>query len=295
MANSFHRDLIGDNIHVVSTITYADLAARDADTAFNTNSANVNKLVRVDSPSINYYILTSNTPTWATFMGPENPTLADILSNGNMSGGTQIDMDTAKIIDLADPTDLQDAATKNYVDSQIGGDPTIYTGDGTITSTTRTVSGETNAILNMMFYNTNAATFTTRGIVDVSPASTIMGHATGDGAGAVTGDQAISIQGTGMFITDSINSRGLQYISDYSANYVNRSLVDKAYVDAIPTVFNSGGTINDTYSIQVDDQEEWELQATTGTAGNYYRIFFNDNGIQIQRFLGGVPNKNLCI
>src|SRR5690606_35760675 len=34
-----------------------------------------------------------------------------------------------------------------------------------------------------------------------------------------------------MLVTDEINSRGLQYAADYSANFVDRSLVDKAYVD----------------------------------------------------------------
>jgi hypothetical protein len=35
-----------------------------------------------------------------------------------------------------------------------------------------------------------------------------------------------------MTVTDGINSKGLEYAGDYSANYTARSLVDKAYVDA---------------------------------------------------------------
>ena len=41
----------------------------------------------------------------------------------------------------------------------------------------------------------------------------------------------LKIDGSGAIITDEINLRGFEYAADYSANYTNRSLVDKAYVD----------------------------------------------------------------
>ena len=37
--------------------------------------------------------------------------------------------------------------------------------------------------------------------------------------------------GANMMISDSLNSRGVEYDADYSANYTNRTLVDKEYVD----------------------------------------------------------------
>lgn len=64
---SFHEDLTDDDIHALNARTYANIAARDADTDFNTNADNVDKLVRVDSP-LAYYVLSSTAPTWATFM-----------------------------------------------------------------------------------------------------------------------------------------------------------------------------------------------------------------------------------
>jgi len=60
---SFHEKLGVDDIHQINDKIYADVAARDADSTFNTDADNVNKVVRVDSP-LAYYLLTSTTPTW---------------------------------------------------------------------------------------------------------------------------------------------------------------------------------------------------------------------------------------
>jgi len=65
----FHRDQIDDDIHALNARTYADIAARDADTAFQI-IGNVNKLVRVDSP-LSYFILVSVDPAVWTEAGSE--------------------------------------------------------------------------------------------------------------------------------------------------------------------------------------------------------------------------------
>lgn len=44
-------------------------------------------------------------------------------------------------------------------------------------------------------------------------------------------DQRVELSSSGMVVTDDVASKGLEYAADYSANYVNRSLVDKQYVD----------------------------------------------------------------
>jgi len=62
----------------------------------------------------------------------------------------------------------------------------------------------------------------------------------------------LNLTSASMLITDLVNSKGLEYASDYSSNFTNRSLVDKEYVDGtsgigtispntIPTM-NPGGT-----------------------------------------------------
>jgi len=43
---------------------------------------------------------------------------------------------------------------------------------------------------------------------------------------------SLSFQNNGIIITDDINNRWLEYQSDYSGNFIDRSLVDKGYVDA---------------------------------------------------------------
>lgn len=62
-----HSLSVGSTNHAITAnpnaagTSYADIAARDADTAFHSVSTNVNKVVRVESP-LSYYILTAITP-----------------------------------------------------------------------------------------------------------------------------------------------------------------------------------------------------------------------------------------
>lgn len=60
---SFHRDLVLDDIHTLVARIYADITARDADTDFNGDAANVNKAVCVISPQ-SIWILIDTAPTW---------------------------------------------------------------------------------------------------------------------------------------------------------------------------------------------------------------------------------------
>lgn len=65
MANTFHDTYIGHNNHAITANpddgSYADIAARDADIAFQVNT-NINKVIRVEDP-ISFYILSSINPT----------------------------------------------------------------------------------------------------------------------------------------------------------------------------------------------------------------------------------------
>lgn len=93
MANDFHRNLVDADNHAVTAATYADIAARDADTAFHSDSANVSKAVRVDSP-VSYYLLVSITPAWIELSSTELDTLAEVLANGNTTGGSDLIVST---------------------------------------------------------------------------------------------------------------------------------------------------------------------------------------------------------
>ena len=71
--------MILDDIHVGIARIFADIAARDADTAFNTDPANINKEVRVDSP-ISFFILVSVGPAvWESLGGSLNDEWIELL------------------------------------------------------------------------------------------------------------------------------------------------------------------------------------------------------------------------
>ena len=59
---------------------------------------------------------------------------------------------------------------------------------------------------------------------------------------------------TGIYIRDTLHNKGIKYYSDYSANFTNRSLVDKEYTDtAIISIWNKGLPITKLTSQQVQD------------------------------------------
>lgn len=69
-----HPESVTTNNHAITGVgAYADIAARDADSTFNTNSTNVNKVVRVEDSdgagNVGYFVLTSVAPTWAGVLG----------------------------------------------------------------------------------------------------------------------------------------------------------------------------------------------------------------------------------
>ena len=58
-----------------------------------------------------------------------------------------------------------------------------------------------------------------------------------------TGIQMImKFDGVNMFVTDNINSRGLEYVTDYSSNFLPNSLVTKTYVNSYVTGITSAIT-----------------------------------------------------
>jgi hypothetical protein len=80
-----------------------------------------------DAANIRMIIDKDNNQTDQTFSvwtnGGSGTELFTIEENGNTAIRGQLDMDTHKIVNLKDPTENQDAATKNYVDDLTGGVP----------------------------------------------------------------------------------------------------------------------------------------------------------------------------
>jgi hypothetical protein len=115
----------------IATRTYADEAASSAVTTHNNATSGVHGVV-------------------GDVVGDTD---SQTLTNKTLGSGTvlsaNVDADQNKIVDLAEPTDAQDAATKNYVDTEIGdhSDATSgvhgVTGDVVGTSDTQTLTNKT--------------------------------------------------------------------------------------------------------------------------------------------------------
>jgi drug/metabolite transporter superfamily protein YnfA len=86
--------------------------------------------------------------------------------------------------------------------------------------------------------------------------------------------KTLSITPTSMLITDDQDSKGLEYAADYSGAWTDRSLVDKAYVDAgagggiawVGATVNGIGTFVDANTIQAEANLTFTGSVLTVTA-----------------------------
>jgi len=150
----------------------------------------------------------------------------------------------------------------NGVEVTLDHDGNIYTKDGTIDGVIRTVTGENDAELSFQFYDTDAATFTTTGNCATDQRASLIAARTGDGAGAETGSCGILADVDVLLAFDSINLKGMVYEADYSANFTDRSLVDKEYVDNLPV----GGDIT---------RAPFTVTTNTAALGGQFDIYAN--------------------
>lgn len=107
----------------------------------------------------------------------------------------------------------------------------IYTSDGTITGSRIVSAGTTGTIIVQTFDGVTLGASTESSLLALSAFNMTLEH---EDLGT-TDIQALSFTNSGgMLVTDTINTQGLIYSSDYSANWTARSLVDKDYVDTHP-------------------------------------------------------------
>ncbi len=81
MPNALHKSFTLDNNHALNARTYADIAARDADAAFNTDATNINKSARIESP-LSFYMLTGVGP--AQWIELTNVTAGDVTTSDDL-------------------------------------------------------------------------------------------------------------------------------------------------------------------------------------------------------------------
>lgn len=81
MPNVFHKNYTLDNNHALHARVYADIAARDADTAFNADSLNIGKAILVNSPASVFTLLT----TAPLFLEFSNTTAGNVTTSDTLT------------------------------------------------------------------------------------------------------------------------------------------------------------------------------------------------------------------
>ncbi len=237
---SFHKDLTGDSIHALTANTYADITARDADTAFQI-TANLDKMVRVNSPA-SYFILVSLSPTVFTKTGSEGfgDVVGPVSSTDNAL--TRFNGITGKSIQNSVIT-LSDLGDMSFPDNAslilgTGNDLTIKH-DGTnsiITSTTG----------NLLIDNTNVA-----GITEIKLGDT----------GGNSSFEVVNSADTQLF---RVTSSGL--VRAGPLNEFNWSNTGKQLRLIGPNGGSGAGAAAGTV-LHVDDLLKAQISLTTGNAG----------------------------
>lgn len=132
--------------------------------------------------------------------------------------------------------------------------PTIYSADGTISGSRLVTAIDSNILAIKAFDSGSEATATLEGSLRIEDSQTLIKHSTLDGAGSVTGMHVFELSSTGIVITDTIDTKGVVYAADYSANFTDRSLVDKGYVDGkvsgASNLYNSNGVISGNRDVE---------------------------------------------
>ena len=269
---------------VIATRTYADDAASSAVTTHNNATSGVHGVV-------------------GDVVGDTD---SQTLTNKTLGSGTvlsaNVDADQNKIVDLAEPTDAQDAATKSYVDTEIGdhSDATSgvhgVTGDVVGTSDTQTLTNKTlgsgSALSANLSADNNRITdlaapvdandAATKGYVD-SVAEGLHVHAsvaaatTGNvdlGSGVAAVDGVTLVSGSRVLVraqTDSAengiyvsNGTTLSRATDYNtAGEIDPG--DFVFVDGGTTYANTGWVQTNVIATLGDDDIAWVQFSGAGT------------------------------
>ncbi len=158
---------------------------------------------------------------------------------------------------------------------------TMYETDGSLTSS-RVITGAQGKNFSIITYDTDPSSYNRGQFILLNSLVGInLTHAAGDGLGGSTGIKRLLLTPTVISFTDTIDSKGVIYSHDYSANYTARSLIDKEYVDTLDQYAVVGyslagvGSVDDIYvaghydASAAHHQFWWgDATATHGTAGN---------------------------
>ena len=184
------------------------------------------------------------------------PTGGFIRMAGEVTSSTNLELSASVDVVLQGMKWPNLPGTAGYVLQTDGVDQTawaistnLYTADGTLTSATRIITGETASSVAFNLYDTDVSNYTALGTIDIDPANVVIRHTVGDGAGGVTSIMDLDLSSVGAIFTDTTNNKGIEYAADYSGAFTAFSLVDKGYVDSVAGV----SSVNTGTNITVDN------------------------------------------
>ena len=346
---AFHTELPAGFIHRTPDQNYANVAARDADTAYSTNVNNLFKTVYIEDLQ-ELQMLISVTPTWVTTMSGPTPGISTVLlvdqdidgvfrnivginnaslqtvfydvtaadytqkagfdidetlvsigrANGDGAGAEttvqEIDFQSGAMTvkDTVNTRGLQYDADysgnflarslvdKAYVDGQV--DDSIYNNDGSIDNLTRTFTGTTSPELRFNLFDLNGSNYLKKINFELEGLGEIrLLLENGNGLGTSTAFRGFLIDNNDFIAWDSITNKGIIYDNDYSANFVARSLIDKAYSDSFSIYLNNGTIDNVTRTFTGINDAEFKKEFHDLTTSNFTK--------QFALFLGGASEQ----
>ena len=273
----FHKDYTEYNNHAPISFVFADEAARLATTNPYTGlaytSSDLNKFaIQSDNVSTGaIYLLATTTPTWIEIAASSfdltdgnattaNGTAVDL--GGIVTGNISLSPDTDGSHDIAFGTGLSDRINSFNVAADSGAGMQ---------------AGATN---DRSFVQLFGATLKGCQFGYFLNETSLMGF-------------NINVGNDGNFeVADQINSKGMIYLADYSANYTDRSIVDKAYVDnnfQTDNIYTANGTLTGNRTVTGNSSNDLTFLHYNGTSSTYTlrsQFTLEDTDITISSHLG---------
>jgi hypothetical protein len=184
---------------------------------------------------------------------PEGSIAFNLLSDETPQLFADLDANSKKITDLADPTSAQDAATKNYVDAQIAGI------DEVVEDTTPQLGGNLDV-------NGNTITSTSNSNVVIDPDGTGTVDVSSSRITSVTDPTGAQDAATKNYVdTNALNAGDIGVtVQAYDANTVKS---DVAQTFTAEQTFNAGISIDGAYEQAVEAVAALDIDLS---AGNYF-------------------------